>query len=269
MLQDRAGDAVWHRQVLRRPGVDARRQDRRLRPAQPLRQRGVAAEDEAADAGQPRPQASPRVPGVLVVVVDADVAAPDDGRAGPLQRHRHGRRLRVVQHHHVSGGDQGRQRPGVGQGSPVQRRQLLDPEHVTIARLALQMIMKALSHPEELTGTAQHHPPDVDPGAFPVRQQRPEQLRDPATQRGRVHHPHRPPGEQLTGVLLRHPHPLGHRLRQVAAEILEMPGLQRDRGKTLPRPGHNRARSQAVHDRCELASPRCWSYAARAAAMVA
>ena len=84
VLQDRAGGAIWHRQVLRRPGVDARRQDRRLRPAQPLRQRGVAAEDEAADAGQPRPQAPPRVPGVLVVVVDADVAAPDDGRASPL-----------------------------------------------------------------------------------------------------------------------------------------------------------------------------------------
>ncbi len=269
MLQDRAGGAIWHRQVLRRPGVDARRQDRRLRPAQPLRQGRVAAEDEAADAGQARPQAPPRVPGVLVVVVDADVAAPDDGRAGPLQRHRHGCRLRVVQHHHVSGGDQGRQRPGVVEGSPVQRRQLLDPEHVTIAWLALQMVMEALGHPEELAGTAQHHPPDVDPGAFPVRQQRPKQLRDPATQSGRVHHPHRPPSQQLTGVLLGHSHPLGHRLQQVAAEILEMPGRQRNRGKTLTRSYHNRARSQAVHDRCELVSPRCWSYAVRAVAMVA
>ena len=269
VLQDRAGGAIWHRQVLRRPGVDARRQDRRLRPAQPLRQGRVAAEDEPADAGQPRPQAPPRVPGVLVVVIDADVAAPDDRRASPLQRFGHGRRLRVVQHHHVSRGDQGRQRPGVVKGSPVQRRQLLDPEHVTIARLALQMVMKTLGHPEELARTAQHHPPDVDPGAFPVRQQRPKQLRDPATQGGRVHHPHRPAGQQLIGVLLGHPHPLDHRLQQVAAEILEMPGLQRNLGKTLPRPGHNRARSHPVHDRCALASPRCWSYAARAAAMVA
>ena len=186
VLQDRPGGAIWHRQVLRRPGVDARRQDRRLRPAQPLRQRGVAAEDEPADAGQPRPQAPPRVPGVLVVAIDADVAAPDDGRASPLQRFGHGCRLRVVQHHHVSGGDQGRQRPGVVEGSPVQRRQLLDPEHVTIARLALQMVMKALGYPEELARTEQHHPPGVDPGAFPVRQQRPKQLRDPATHSGGV-----------------------------------------------------------------------------------
>ena len=44
------------------------------------------------------------------------------------------------------GGDQGRQRPGVAEGGPVQRRQLLDPEHVTIARLALQVAMKALGH---------------------------------------------------------------------------------------------------------------------------
>jgi len=33
------------------------------------------------------------------------------------------------------------------EGGPVQRRQLLDPEHVTIARLALQVVMKALGHP--------------------------------------------------------------------------------------------------------------------------
>jgi hypothetical protein len=39
----------------------------------------------------------------------------------------------------------------VVQGGPVQRRQLLDPEHVAIAGLALQMVMKALGHPEELT----------------------------------------------------------------------------------------------------------------------
>ena len=145
VLQDCPGGALWQGQVFRRPGVDARRQDRRLRPAQPLRQGGVAAEDEAADAGQAWPQAPPRVLGVLVVVVDADVAAPDDGRASPRERFRHGCRLGVVQHHHVSGGDQGRQRPGVVEGSAVQRRQLLDPEHVAIARLALQVVMKALT----------------------------------------------------------------------------------------------------------------------------
>ena len=238
VLQDHAGGAIGHRQVLRRPGVDARRHDRRLRPAQPLRQRGVAAEHEAAHAGQARPQAPPRVRGVLVVMVDADLAAPDDGRASPLQRPRHRCRLGIVQHHHVSGGDQRRQRPGVIEGSPVQRRQPLDPEHAAIAWLALQMVMKPPGHPEELARTAQHHPPHVDASALPVRQQRTKQLRNPATQSGRVHHPDRPPAQQLTGVLLGHAHPLDHRLPQVAAEIPEMPGLQRNLGKSISRSGH-------------------------------
>jgi len=88
--------------------VDARRQDRRLRAAQPLRQGGVAAKDEVPDAGEARPQAHPRVLGELVVVVDARVAAPNDVRASSRERHRPGCRLRVVEHNHVSGGETGR-----------------------------------------------------------------------------------------------------------------------------------------------------------------
>jgi len=39
-------------------------------------------------------------------------------------------------------------------GGSVERRQLVDPEDVSIAGLALQMVMKALGHPEELGRTA-------------------------------------------------------------------------------------------------------------------
>ena len=48
-------------------------------------------------------------------------------------------------------------------GSSIERRELVHPKGVSIAWLALQMIMKALGHPEELDRTTQHHPPDVNP----------------------------------------------------------------------------------------------------------
>ncbi len=114
--------------------------------------------------------------------------------------------------------------------------------------------MKALGHPEELSRTAQHHPPDVDPRASPVRQQRTKELRNSTAQSGRVHHPNRPSTQQLTGVLLGHAHTLDHRVEQVTSEILEMPSLKRNRGKrseilktpslkrnrdkSFPQPGH-------------------------------
>ena len=171
------------------------------------------------------------------MVVGANVASPDHRRASPLQRHRHGRGLGVVQHHHVSRGQQGRQRPGVAEGGPVEHRQLPGPEHAAIAWLAVQMVMKALGHLEEPGRTAEHHPPDVDPRAFPVRQQRTKQLRNSTTQSGRVHHPHRPSAQQLTGALPGHAHPLHHRQQQIAAQVLEMPGLKRNLGQSVPRPG--------------------------------
>ena len=92
--------------------------------------------------------------GELIVKVDAHVTAPNDVRASPRQRHRHRCRLGVVEHNHVSGGKLGRQQPGVLVGSLVQGRQLVDPEDVAIAWLALQMVMKTLGHPEELGRTA-------------------------------------------------------------------------------------------------------------------
>ena len=52
------------------------------------------------------------------------------------------------------GTTQGRQRSGMVVGSSVEGRQLVDPEDASIAWLALQMVMKALGHPEELGRTA-------------------------------------------------------------------------------------------------------------------
>ena len=91
------------------------------------------------------------------------MAAPNDGRASPLERHRHGCRLGVVQYDYVSRADPGRQRPGVMVSSPVEGRELVDPEDASIAWLAMQLVVKALGHPEELGRTAYHHPSHVDP----------------------------------------------------------------------------------------------------------
>ena len=132
---------------LRRPGVDARRQDRRLRPAQPLRQRGTAAEDKAANACQAQPQAPPRVPGyslwwsvpmwhLQITVAPARLSGTAwprlGGRAAPPRLP----------------GTAGTPAPRRGKGGPVQRRQLLGPQRAAIAWLALQRVMKALGHPK-------------------------------------------------------------------------------------------------------------------------
>jgi hypothetical protein len=93
------------------------------------------------------------------------------------------------------------------------------------------MIMKALGHPEELSRTAEHHPPHVDPRASPVRQQRTKQLRNSTAQSSRVDYPNRPSTQQFAGMLLGQAHALDHRLKQIAAEILEIPSLKRNRGK--------------------------------------
>ena len=123
-------------------------------------------------------------------------------RAGPLERHRQRCRLGIVEHHHVPGSEQRRQRPCVVIGRSVERRELVHPEDVSIAWLALQMIIEALGHPEELDRTTQHHPPDVNPRASPVRQQRTSDLRNPTANGGRVHPPNRPSAQHVTGALL-------------------------------------------------------------------
>src|ERR1700674_4257066 len=94
------------------------------------------------------------------------------------------------------------------------------------------MVMKALGHPEELGRTAQHHPPNIDPRASPIRQQRTKQLRNTTAKGGRVHPPNRPSTQQLADLLLGYAYALEHRLKQIAAEILETPSLKRNRGKS-------------------------------------
>jgi hypothetical protein len=132
------------------------------------------------------------------------------------------------------GPTRGRQRPGVMVSSPVEGRELVDPEDASIAWLAMQLVVKALGHPEELGRTAYHHPSHVDPRASPVRQQRTTHLRNSTAESGRVHLPHRPSTQQLTGVLLGLRQALDHRLEQVMAKILENAESQAESRLELP-----------------------------------
>jgi hypothetical protein len=134
-------------------------------------------------------------------VLDADVATPDDMGAHLLQRRDHPGGLRVVDdddvallHALLQGGEV------LGQGALVHGARGV-VERAAVAGRAVQSVVDALGHREELGRPLDDDPAGVDADAAGIGEQRRQQLDHPAAASGRVDVPDGAALEELA-----HPH---------------------------------------------------------------
>jgi len=180
--------------VFRGERVDRRRDDPGLRDGDPRRDVFPAREYVRLCGGQVRSQEPPRRPGHIVLPVHTDVAAPYHPGAHPRQRRGQPGGLRVMQQHHVTGPDPGRQLRRVrGQHARVMAG--LCRTERGAGQAAVDLIVQPLGDREEISVAADHQPADRDAQILYVPDENLQHLGHPATGRGRVDVPDGAPGQ--------------------------------------------------------------------------
>jgi hypothetical protein len=161
--------------------------------------------DVGVDAVQIGAQELPGSRAPLVRLVDTDVAAPHDPRAGAPHRVREAGRLRVVDHHHVARTHERQQFVGVA----AKRRLVMAPlglaQLAAVAGRAVEAVVDPLRDREKRRVAFDHEPARVDAGPADIGEQRLQHLGDPAAGCGRVDVQHCAPTERAARRL-------GHRL---------------------------------------------------------
>ena len=196
-LQDGTHRGRLHRLVLGREGIDARRDDGHALAVEAFPAVGGAGVHIGVGRLDVGTQELPCAPGQVIGLIDADVAAPDDGRPQPLQLGSKPDGLGVVQDHDVARADSLLQL-----GECLLLGLLVDPpdgliQPASVPWPAVQQVMETLGHLEEVLGPLQHHPAGLDAGAGQVPEQEVEHLGDATALLGRVHVPHAPAGEPI------------------------------------------------------------------------
>jgi hypothetical protein len=126
------------------------------------------------------------------------VRAPDQPDVGRCpQSGQHAGRLRVVKEHDVARPHHLYERRGVGGAAALVRGPLRLAQGPAVALRPVQPIVEPLCDAEELGVALDDHPATVEPRSADVADQRTEHLRDPASERRRVHIPDRVRAEEL------------------------------------------------------------------------
>ena len=186
-----------HRVVLRREGVDRRRDHRQLGAIEPrpeVERIGEHIGVGGLDVGDQEPPGFARE---IIRRVDADVRAPDHRHTRVEQPRDHAGCLRIVQQHDVGGTNELCQQLGVLDAAALVGGALGLAQRAAVALLSVQSVVQALRDAEELAVTLDHHPACLAPTASRVADQRAQHLGDAAAVGGRVDVPERPRLEQL------------------------------------------------------------------------
>ncbi len=198
VTEDRLHLGLLHLLVLGRERVDRGRddRDRRLAVAAAFGHVGNAREDAGVDGGDVGGEEIPAFPAALVVVVGADVAAPDHGAPGADDVRDQARGLGIVKEDDVARPERGEHGLGVGPADALEGLALGLAQRPAVPVLAVQAVVQPLGQGEELRRAGDRQPAhrDVEPAREP--DPGPEHLGDAAPGRGRVDVPELAPGEQ-------------------------------------------------------------------------
>ena len=155
-----------------------------------------AREHQGIGALQTRQQHLPRPMHARVGAVGADVTAPDNGRAGLLQRPDQGGGLRVLEHDDVAPRHATGQRVGMPAADAIEDGDLRASQPAAIPAAAVHPVVQPFGYPEELGRALNDLPADVDATPAPVGKKRAQQLGDSSAGGGRADRPDASAGEQ-------------------------------------------------------------------------
>jgi hypothetical protein len=153
----------FHVPIFDRQGVDRGGDHDQASAVDPVRRVAGPREDHGCRRLDVGTQEIPRLLGVLVVLVDAHMAAPDHEAAGLQQRRHQSGGLRVVQQDDVAGADAGAQLLRVAGAHPVIDVLLLGAERAAVPGRTVQLVVQPLGQHEEVRLAGDDGPPPVHP----------------------------------------------------------------------------------------------------------